>query len=213
MDTIEQTDNQLDQAPVAKPRGRPRAFDQDEALDRALNVFWTRGYEGASLNELTEALGINRPSLYAAFGNKEALFRKALGRYLEGPVSYAMQAINAPTVREVVRTFLVKSVELTTSGENPPGCMMVVGALACGEGSEVIRQELIVRRNNYLRMLAERFERAKLEGDLPASVSASDLARYVTTIHQGLSVQATSGATRNELMGVVNLVMQSWPSA
>ncbi|MGZ8250770.1 MAG: TetR/AcrR family transcriptional regulator [Methylophilaceae bacterium] len=196
-----------------KVRGRPRAFNHDEALDSALKVFWSRGYEGASLNELTAALGINRPSLYAAFGNKEELFRKALARYMQGPVAYAAEALKEPTARQVVETFLTKSVELLANPDNPSGCMIVLGALACGEGSEIIRQELISRRMGYQAALTQRFEQARTAGDLPADENPAALARYVTTVHQGMSVQANSGASREELLSIVATAMKNWPSA
>src|SRR6266404_3298466 len=105
--------------------GRPRAFDADRALDRALAVFWRNGYEGASLPTLTKAMGINRPSLYAAFGNKEALFRKAVERYDRGPASYTYKALKQPTARKVVEALLKGIVALLTTPKNPGGCLMV----------------------------------------------------------------------------------------
>ena len=110
---------------LKRPRGRPSNFDHEEALEKALQVFWAHGYEGASIAELTEALGINKPSIYAAFGNKEELFHKALGKYLSGPLSYISEAMNQPTARETVETFLTKSAELLTNPNNPRGCMIV----------------------------------------------------------------------------------------
>src|SRR6059058_4783820 len=118
---------------AASTVGRPRAFDVDEALDQALKVFWRKGYEGASLPDLTKAMGINRPSLYAAFGNKEALFRKAIDRYLEGPACYVREALREPTARVVVERLLRASIDLVTDSRNPRGCFMVQGALACGD--------------------------------------------------------------------------------
>src|SRR5260370_23346247 len=114
-----------------KPRpsaGRPRAFDIDKALDRALRMFWEKGYEGTSLADLTEAMGINRPSLYAAFGNKEALFRKALDRYTSGPAAYVSEALDKPTARGVVERLLGGAADLLTNPRNPRGCLMVHGA-------------------------------------------------------------------------------------
>lgn len=196
-----------------KPRGRPPAFDHDKALEKALRVFWLRGYEGASMAELTEALGINRPSIYAAFGNKEELFRKALGKYLAGPVAYVAEAMNEPTSRQVVEKFLTRSAEFLTSPNNPSGCMIVQGALSCGPGSELIQRELIAHRKGYEDALKQRFELAKMQGDLPDSVNASHLAKYVATLHQGMSVQATSGATLEDLMAVVEIALKDWPAS
>src|SRR5262245_17435483 len=120
-------------ASCAVPIGRPREFDLDQALDRALTVFWQKGYEGATLPDLTVAMGISRPSMYAAFGNKEALFRRALARYLSGPASYFEQALNAPTSREVAERIWSGAIRLVTSPQHPRGCLIVQGALACGD--------------------------------------------------------------------------------
>src|SRR5215211_3297202 len=117
-------------------RGRPREFNADQALDKALKVFWKKGYEGASLPELTRAMGINRPSLYAAFGNKEGLFRKALDRYAEGPAAYVGEALAEPTARGVAERLLRGAAELLAGPRSPRGCLLVQGALACGEGAE-----------------------------------------------------------------------------
>ncbi|MBY0378460.1 MAG: TetR/AcrR family transcriptional regulator, partial [Gammaproteobacteria bacterium] len=123
---------------VKKSPGRPRVFDMDEALDKALQVFWKRGYEGASLAELTEVLGINKPSLYAAFGNKEELFRKALSRYALGPVAFVKDVVKEPTARKVAESFLVKAADFLTDAQHPRGCMIVQGALSCGESAETV---------------------------------------------------------------------------
>ncbi|MCI0464781.1 MAG: TetR/AcrR family transcriptional regulator [Gemmataceae bacterium] len=191
--------------------GRPRAFDVDKALDRALKVFWRKGYEGASLPDLTKAMGINRPSLYAAFGNKEALFRKALERYVEGPAAYVREAIREPTARAVVERLLRGAADLLTDPRNPRGCLMVQGALACGEAANAIRRELISRRMAGEAAFRERFERAKAEGDLPADCDPADLARYVATVLQGMAVQAAGGASREQLRGVVEMALRAWP--
>src|SRR5882672_4327357 len=128
-------------ARLARPLGRPRSFDMDRALDRALQVFWRKGYEGASLSDLTKAMGINRPSLYAAFGDKQALFRKAVDRYAKGPAAYICQALQEPTARAVAERLLHGSVDLLTNPANPRGCLMVQSALACGDAADCIREE------------------------------------------------------------------------
>ena len=193
------------------PPGRPREFDVDIALDQALQVFWQKGYEGASLTDLTAAMGISRPSLYAAFGSKEELFRKALDRYAEGPTAYVCQALQEPTARGVMEKLLHGAAAFLTKGCAPHGCLMVQAALSCGDAAEPIRQELAARRAAGLEAVAQRFERAKLEGDLPADCDAQALARFASVVAQGMSVQATSGSTYEELLAVVETAMRAWP--
>ena len=194
------------------PTGRPRSFDIDKALDRALEVFWHKGYEGATLPDLTRAMGINRPSLYAAFGNKEALFKKAIDRYAEGPGCYAKEALAEPTARLVVERLLHGAVDLVTDRRNPHGCIMVQGALACGDSAAPVRRELVKRRAASEASLRERFERAQSEGDLPPDSDPAVLASYVVTICHGIAVQAATGAARAELMRVAEMAIRSWPS-
>jgi AcrR family transcriptional regulator len=198
---------------LKRPRGRPSNFDHDEALEKALHVFWTRGYEGASMSELTDALGINRPSIYAAFGNKEELFRKALGKYMAGPVAYVADAMQQPTARQSIEMFLTKSAEALTSPSTPRGCMMVQGALSCGQGAELIQQELVTHRQNYEATIKKRLELAKTQSELAQNVDSGALAKYIVTVHQGMSVQATSGASKEELLAIVELALQNWPKS
>lgn len=197
--------------PIAKPRGRPLAFNQEKALETAMQVFWAHGYEGTSMAELTDALGINKPSIYAAFGNKEELFRKALAHYVAGPAAFVAEVKNALTAREVVENFLRQTVEFFSNQSTPNGCLLVQAALTCSAGSSVIKQELITYRKHFEAAFAARFESAKLQGDLPKDADANALAKYLATIHQGLSVQATSGATKQELMAVVEIALKNWP--
>src|SRR5437870_3017297 len=144
----------------AVSRGRPREFDIEQALDRALRVFWRKGYEGTSLPDLTRAMGINRPSLYAAFGNKEALFRKALDRYVEGPAAYVREALEEPTARAVIEALLRGAVDMLSCPGNPHGCLMVQGALSCGRTANPIRRELAARRAAGEAAVRRRFKRA-----------------------------------------------------
>ena len=199
--------------PAAKPRGRPLAFNQDKALDAALNVFWSRGYEGTSMAELTEALGINKPSIYAAFGNKEELFRQALTRYVSGPAAFVSEVKKLATARQVVESFLQQAAEFFTNKDTPNGCLIVQAALTCGQSSSAVQQELIAYRKHFEAGFAERFEQAKAEGDLSQQADSKQLAKYVATIHQGMSVQASTGATREELLTLVEMAMKSWPTA
>src|SRR5260370_25199629 len=140
--------------------GRPRSFDTDAALDRALQVFWRKGYEGATLSDLTKAVGVNRPSLYAAFGGKEALFRKALDRYLNGPAPYTQEALKEPTARAVIERLLRGAAHLHAPPRNPGRCLMVQGALACSEAADSIRQELTACRAAGLASLRTRHTHA-----------------------------------------------------
>ncbi|QUS39769.1 TetR/AcrR family transcriptional regulator [Tardiphaga alba] len=190
--------------------GRPREFDVDSALDLALHVFWRKGYEGASMADLTEAMGITKPSLYAAFGNKEELFRKALDRYVDGPGAYFRTGLEKTTARGVVEHILYESVNAVTDPNNP-GCLAVQGALCCGEAAETIKQELTSRRNKGELDLRARFDRAVAEGDLPADADAGDLARYISAILQGMAVQAAGGAPREQLRKLADMAMRSWP--
>jgi AcrR family transcriptional regulator len=196
---------------LKRPRGRPTNFDHDDALDKALQVFWARGYEGASMAELTEALGINRPSIYAAFGNKEELFRKTLTRYLAGPAAFVGKAMKEPTARQVIEKFLLQAVDFFSDKSTPNGCMIVQGALSCGQGSSNIQQELVAYRASIETTLAKRFELAKAQGNLAEDVNTKQLAKYIATIHQGMSVQATSGATREELITIVEMALKNLP--
>jgi AcrR family transcriptional regulator len=194
------------------PSGRTRQFDADEALGRALEVFWARGYEGATLPELTRAMGINRPSLYAAFGNKEELFRKALDRYQTGPQAFLSEALTEPTARAVVEAIFSGFIRMQRDRDRARGCLIVCGALTCGEGAEPVRRELARLRQEAVTALRERFERAVREGDLPEGTDCATLARYIATVLNGLAVQAASGATEAELRRVAAMAMRTWPS-
>lgn len=194
------------------PLGRPRAFDADVALDKALALFWRKGYEGTSLSDLTEAMGINRPSLYAAFGNKEELFRKALDRYIEKTGGVMLGALAQPTAREAAAHLLYHSAEASAGPEYPNGCLLVQGALACGEEADPIRLELIARRQMGQAMFRERLERAKVEGDLSPDADCAALARFISTVTQGMHVQAATGATPEELRAVAEVALKAWPN-
>jgi AcrR family transcriptional regulator len=196
---------------VKKMRGRPRVFDMDEALDKALEIFWKRGYEGASIAELTETLGITKPSLYTAFGNKEELFKKSLSRYKAGPAAFVKYVINEPTAYKVAERFLFNAAEFLTDKHHPKGCMIVQAALSSGESSDLVKEILIQNRHAYEQLLSERFGKAIKDGDLSSTTNPKSLAKYLATLHQGMSVQATSGATKDELIEIASLALKSWP--
>lgn len=191
--------------------GRTREFDVDDAVDRALHLFWQKGYEGTSLSDLTEALGINRPSLYAAFGSKEGLFTRALERYVSRNAPGVREALEAPTAREVAERMLRLYADAPGRTENPRGCLLVQGALACSDENDSIRSALAGKRHSIQAALVARFEKAKREGDLGSNAKPSDLARYVFTMCNGFAVQAAGGATREQLRRLVPIAMWAWP--
>jgi AcrR family transcriptional regulator len=191
--------------------GRPRQFDADKALDAALLLFWRHGYEGTSLADLTRAMKINVPSLYAAFGNKEELFRKVLDRYIERPASYLPNALKEPTARRAAEKLFAGAIEMVMDPSHPDGCLLVQGALASGPVARSARRELNRRRAGAEAAVRRRFERAQIDGDLPQSVDAAKLAGYIVTVIWGMSVQAAGGATRSQLRAVADLALRSWP--
>ncbi|ACU38248.1 TetR/AcrR family transcriptional regulator [Actinosynnema mirum] len=193
--------------------GRPRGFDADEALDRAVRVFWAKGYEGASLTDLTTAMGINRTSMYAAFGNKDELFRKALDRYTGTQAGYVRRALEESTSEAVARAFLEGSVRASTTPGEPTGCLGVQGALAVGDDARQACEVLAAWRDEGCEWLRRRFERAAAEGDLPAGSDPALLARYLMTVANGIAVQASGGADRETLELVAGAALRNWPPA
>ncbi|WP_216839216.1 TetR/AcrR family transcriptional regulator [Caulobacter sp. S45] len=193
-------------------RGRPREFCVDAALSAALGVFWSKGYEGASLTDLTEAMGVTRPSLYAAFGNKEALFRKALDLYEREKLAFMSAALQAPTARDVAARMLTSALEMQTSTSGPRGCLNVISSVACGPEAHSIKAEILSRRASSEAALQERFERAKAEGELRDGVDPASLVRYLITVLQGMAVQASSGVPKADLEQLVKTILQLWPS-
>ncbi|MER7053951.1 TetR/AcrR family transcriptional regulator [Streptomyces sp. NPDC000351] len=189
--------------------GRPRGFDADEAVERAMLVFWEHGYEGAGLTGLTDAMGISTTSMYAAFGNKEALFRKALERYTEGPGGYLTRALEEPTAHDVATAILAGAVRTTTRPARPRGCPGVQGALATSDPGRGVRGLLAAWRNNGCSCVRERFQRAVDEGELPPGTDPGLLARYVTTLAFGIAVQAASGLARDELQEMADAALRN----
>ncbi|MCF3964211.1 TetR/AcrR family transcriptional regulator [Streptomyces fuscigenes] len=194
-------------------RGRPRGFDADAALDRAVEVFWRRGYEGASLTDLTDAMGINRTSMYAAFGNKEELFRSALARYARIDMAYAREALEQPTAYAVVEAFLRANADALTQPGRPPGCLSVQGGIAEGGDHGNISQFLAGSRLAGERALAARLARAVDEGDLPKGTDPTALARYVMVVSEGNAIHAAAGAARSALHATVDIALRAVPGA
>jgi len=193
--------------------GRPREFDADEVLECALRQFWKNGYEGTSMAELTEAMGITRPSLYATFGNKEDLFLKVIERYSLDHTAYVWTALQEPTARAVAEHLLRSAADAQTNPDYPRGCLELQAALVSSPEARTIRETLAARRQAARAALTERLERAVGEGDLPAGTDAAALARLLSMIAQGMTVQALDGATRGELHRAVDIALQRWPTA
>lgn len=192
-------------------KGRPRGFDKTEALRRAMEVFWTRGFQGASMAELTAAMGLNAPSVYAAFGDKVALFRAAMALYNETDGAGIWDGIEtAPTARDAVTGMLRASAEAFTCGEAPRGCMVVLSALQSESPHPEICDDLKAMRLRNIDLLERRFERARNDGELPNGSDCRAIAVYVTTLQHGMSIQARDGANRETLSAVVDCAMAGW---
>jgi AcrR family transcriptional regulator len=190
--------------------GRPTGFSTEKALEAAMRVFWHKGFEGASLTDLTRAMGINRSSMYAAFGDKEALYQKALKRYTDGPMGWVESALQKPTARESIRALLEGSVTFLSDPTHPRCCFSVQG-LATGDEGDNVRLSMIDWRKGFEKAVLQRLQRARNEGDLPASVNTADLAKYICTVWTGLAVQAASGASRWELTRIIQLALKTIP--
>ena len=189
--------------------GRPREFSEAAALEAAMRVFWEKGYDGTSLDDLTKAMGINRSSLYSTFGDKESLFRRAVAQYGEGQLTFVTDALERRTAREVIEALWRGTVKFLADSTHPRGCFSLQGALACGTGSENAKQALIEWRNTGLARIEKRMQRARREGNLGKKVNPKDLARYVMIVMNGVSIQAANGASAAEMNAAVNVALQS----
>jgi AcrR family transcriptional regulator len=191
------------------PRGRPRGFDRDLALQRAMDVFWAKGYEGAQLNDLTAAMGINPPSFYAAFGSKEAAFREAVDLYIATVGAVPMRALErAETAREGVRAMLQGSVNVALSTQ-PGGCLLILGVVNCLAENEAARTYLQETRRTTADLIRRRLERGVREGDIPAIADIARLAAFFHGMMQAISFQARDGATRSDLEGLIQSAMSA----
>lgn len=194
-------------------RGRPRAFDREKALARAMEVFWAKGFEGASMAELTAAMGIASPSLYAAFGSKDALFREAVGLYVATDGSDIWAAVTqADTAYAAVEGFLMATARLFSRPDKPSGCLVVLSALHETQASEAVRSELTAKRERNTQDLARRLSQAVATGEIAASTDIDTVARFYVTVQQGMSIQARDGADRATLEGIARSALAAWPS-
>ncbi len=195
-------------------RGRPRAFDRDEALHRAMEVFWEKGYEGASLEDLLAAMGaISPPSFYAAFGSKERLFFEAVALYVDIIGFRPMQALEAaPTAREGVEAMMRESVDLMCGKNTPLGCLMFLGAINCAPANRSVQDHMRTYRIQAPDLIRKRLERGVTEGDVPTGVDLEPLVSLVASIVHGLPVRARDGASHEALLAGIGAAMAAWDS-
>ena len=192
--------------------GRPREFNRDHALEAAMRVFWRHGYEGASLTALTDAMGISRPSLYAAFEDKAGLFREAVARYGSGPGRYVRRALGLTTAREVAEALLRGAAALATDPAGPGGCLWVQAALVSSAEAATIRDEMAALRAGGSVQIQARLERASRDGDLPSHADPATLTGFIVSLMNGMAVQASNGLDRAALNRVIDLAMTAWPA-
>lgn len=206
--------NKAEAGKVCKPRGRPLSFDRDKALEQAMHVFWQRGYEAASISELTAAMGITAPSLYTAFGDKERLFLEAIERYALGPGGGYPRALEEEaTAYLAIKRCLEEAAEELTRPCHPRGCMVVMAATNCSEASAHIQAALAKRRAAGGTGIRCRIEQGIRDGELPPATDAAALATFYSTVYQGMSMQATDGASRESLLATATAAMRAWPTA
>ncbi len=192
-------------------RGRPRSFDRDQALQRAMDVFWARGYEGASIGELTAAMGIERPSLYAAFGCKEALFRQAVELY-RGKGLTRQALLNAPTARDAIAAMLRTNAAHYAAPGQPRGCLVVLAAVVGTEASAEVRAELAEMREEVRSAVEARIREGMAAGDVPQTADAALMASFYCTVLNGLSLQARDGRSADDLIAIATAAMAAWDS-
>jgi AcrR family transcriptional regulator len=193
---------------TAKKMGRPRGFDENVALDAAMNLFWERGYEGTSMAELSKAMDLTPPSIYAAFGDKKSLFRLAAKRYAAGPAQYQAKALLEPTLREVIFALFRNTVEFLTEPGHPAGCMTLTGAMACSVEADSAKELMTEIRKQNEAAVKARLQQARKSGELAADLNVDDYSRYLSTLLGGLAIQAANGTSKAAMKRTANMALR-----
>lgn len=201
----------MNKATAPRPRGRPREFDRDEALECAMRLFWSRGYEATSISDLTKAMGITPPALYGAFGDKKKLFLEAVERYEQGPGCFAQQALSEPTAELAMEHLLLGALKAFTDPKNPRGCLVVLGATNCAIESADISEALADCRRAAVNAVRDRIAAGKNAGELSDNTDVDALTGIVTATLYGLAIKARDGSPRARLRGIVEQLMMMWP--
>jgi AcrR family transcriptional regulator len=188
--------------------GRPISFDKEAALEAAMLLFWERGYEGTSMADLTQAMGLNPSSIYAAFGDKQALFSLAAKRYMDIRAQYATEALEEPTLKRFIRALFDSTVAFLTTPGHPPTCMTLAGAVGCSVDATPARDLMTEIRKQNEAVMRERFIKARRSGELPKDINVDDYTRYLSTIIAGLSIQAANGSTKAELNRTAQMALR-----
>ncbi|MCW7553925.1 TetR/AcrR family transcriptional regulator [Endozoicomonas gorgoniicola] len=194
---------------VVGTSGRPRSFNQETALEEALKIFWSQGYEGASVKDLTKAMGINKPSMYDTFGNKEELFLKAVDMYIRCETEFFFQALELDDIHQVITSILQGSAQANCSEEKPKGCLIIQGALVCSSEASTIKQALIKCRNEMSEVLQRRFEKARKEGQLVDGANPKVMCHYLTTVLNGLSVHSVDDTSKQMIHAVSRMAIEN----
>ena len=197
--------------PSVRKRGRPPSFDRDEALDRAMRLFWRHGYEATSIRDLQAATGLTPPSIYAAFGDKKRLFRAAVDRYLGGPSAPATAIGTAPSAREAAAQLLEAALLGDTGQDTPPGCLLATATISCAPEATDLQAEGAAIRHGIEAALRDRIGAEVTSGAMPADTDADGLAGHVMAVVQGMSTLARDGADRAKLRRVAATAMLAWP--
>ena len=195
-----------------RKRGRPKCFNEQEALQTAMLLFWEYGYEATSISDLTQALNLTAPSLYRSFGDKSQLFHRCLDYYVAHEAC-AISSIftEAKTAKIALELYLYESVKRLIQEHKPTGCMLLVATMNCSEQNSALQHEVLLKRQTVKQKILERLAQGQADGDLDPSINIQDMTDYYSTVVQGLTFQARDGVSKQQLNQVIHIAMKSWP--